>query len=100
MVHEDRYIADNLLTRGQVIPELQDEPGPDPNRVAAGVLAPGMMSLHHLSTAHGGGRNVTNERRIGFNVTYCAAHVRSVRPDGEFGMVVRGTNPCTHFVHD
>ena len=125
MEHADVYDADNLLTRGQVttrdhhsttslfrrtlhhyaalcqvIPSLQDAPGPDKERVAEGVLEPGMMSLHHLATAHGGGPNVANERRIGFNVTYCAAHVHSVREEGAFGMVVRGSDPCDHLTHD
>ena len=91
----DNYEADNMLTRGQVIPSLQEHPGPDPARTVAAVLAPGECSLHHLRTAHGGGpNNHPSERRIGFNVTYCAGHVAS-RDGG--GLFVRGA-PTTEAV--
>lgn len=88
--HSDDYTPDNMLTRGQVIPELQDPNNRDPNRVVPAVLRPGQYSIHHLSTAHGGGPNHGDDRRIGFNVTYCASPVRSVRADGAFGMPIRG----------
>ena len=48
----------------------------------------------------GGGPNVAGTRRVGFNATYCAAHVHSVIDGGAYGMVVRGSNPCSHLVQD
>jgi ectoine hydroxylase-related dioxygenase (phytanoyl-CoA dioxygenase family) len=53
--HEDLYEPNNLLTRGQVIPALENYPGPDSARTVSAVLSPGEMSIHHLCTAHGGG---------------------------------------------
>eukprot|EP00937_MAST-01D_sp_MAST-1D-sp2_P000417 g417.t1 len=89
--HADEYVADNMLTRGQVIPQLQHgRPGPDPARVVPALLRPGQFSLHHLCTAHGGKRNRAAGRRIGFNVTFVAPHVRSVRAAGASAMPVRG----------
>ena len=43
--------------------------------------------MHHLQTAHGGGPNRGGGRRIGFNVTYAAAHVTNT--DGG-GLLIRG----------
>lgn len=101
MAHEDRYEPSNLLTRGQVIPALQDgTPGPDPARTMSAVLAPGELSLHHLCTAHGGGPNRADDRRIGFNVTYVPPTVRSVRPAGASAMLVRGHDAFGHFAHE
>jgi len=98
MEHEDRYEPDNLLTRGQVIAHLQDgTPGPDPAQTVSAVLRPGEFSLHHLCTAHGGGPNNGDDRRIGFNVTYVPPSVRSLRPDGAFAMLVRGEDTHGHF---
>ena len=90
--HEDRYDPDSLLTRGQEIPELRGV-GASDSRVIEGVLRPGECSLHHLCTAHGGGPNKAATRRVGFNVTYCAGHVESDRPEGAFGMPIAGRMP-------
>jgi hypothetical protein len=99
--HADLYEANNLLTRGQVIPSLEADPGPDPARTISAVLQPGEMSIHHLCTAHGGGPNRGDDRRIGFNVTYAASHVRSVRKGGKFGHLVRGEwDPDTDMTAD
>ena len=65
--HHQRYDPDNLLTRGQTITALKAT-GPTDLDVVSGVLSPGMMSIHHLCTAHGGGPNTALTRRIGFNV--------------------------------
>ena len=54
--HADVYDPSNLLTRGQTITELAAVGAGDP-RVLEGVLSPGEISIHHLSTAHGGGPN-------------------------------------------
>lgn len=89
-----QYDADNLLTRGQTIPALKGVGASDP-RVLEGALGAGEYSLHHLCTAHGGGCNKASTRRIGFNATFCASHVSSVRPGGAFGMQIRGPLPSS-----
>lgn len=69
-----------------MIPDLQDgNPGPDPARTVSAIVKPGEFSIHHLCTAHGGGPNRGNDRRIGFNVTYAPMHVKSIREGGAYG---------------
>jgi len=92
--HEDLYDPSSLLTRGQEIPELVGV-GPRDERVIEGCLLPGEMSLHHLCTAHGGGPNMADTRRVGFNVTYCAGTVESDRPEGAYGMPLLGKMPAS-----
>jgi hypothetical protein len=89
----DHYVANNMLTRGQIIPSLQFPPGPDPDRLTPALLRPGEYSVHHLQTAHGGGPNRGGGRRIGFNVTYAAAHVTNT--DGG-GLLIRGAGAGSH----
>jgi len=90
--HEDDYDPANMLTRGQVIPSLEESR--DAALVVPAVLRPGECSIHHLCTAHGGGPNKGNDRRIGFNVTYCASHVVNVHRGGCYGQPARGVMPA------
>ena len=49
-----------MLTRGQVIPTIEDaQPFPPEleEQMVSALLRPGEMSIHHLCTAHGGGAN-------------------------------------------
>ena len=60
--HVDTYGEDNLLTRGQTVPNVDE---------AASVpvpLKPGQLSLHHPRVVHGSGPNRSGERRIGFAI--------------------------------
>lgn len=58
--HEDTFAADNILTRGQQIPGIDES-----SRVDL-ILRPGQMSLHHARTIHGSQPNRSRQRRIGF----------------------------------
>ena len=92
LVHVDTYDRDNLLTRGQAIPEEIMTP-----ETADLVLAPGEMSLHHIMLVHGSGPNQTDAPRIGFAIRYMSARVRKLgRP--ESAMVVRGSGQMSTFV--
>ena len=60
--HEDTFGDNNLLSRGQNIPNIKES-----DSVAIELNA-GQMSLHHPRTIHGSGPNLSNKRRIGFAV--------------------------------
>jgi len=71
--HVDTYGEDNLLTRGQTVPDVDE---------AAAVpvpLKPGQLSLHHPRVVHGSGPNRSGERRIGFAIqSYISPAVEQV----------------------
>jgi hypothetical protein len=91
--HEDTYHQDNMLTRGQVIPGL------DESRAATMPLRAGEMSLHNYCLAHGSGPNVSPDRRVGVSMHFmppatkqvvgawdCAALVREEDRFGNFAL--------------
>jgi len=71
--HNQKFDANNLLTRGQTIenvPIKETEPV---------ILKAGQMSLHHPTIVHGSGINKSNDRRIGFVVqSYIGDNVNQV----------------------
>ena len=58
--HVDTYGDDTLLTRGQTVPDV------DEDKAVTVPLKPGQLSLHHPRIVHGSGPNISGERRIGF----------------------------------
>jgi non-heme Fe2+,alpha-ketoglutarate-dependent halogenase len=71
--HVDTFGEDNLLTRGQTVPDV------DEAAAVAVPLKPGQMSLHHPRIVHGSGPNMSGERRIGFAMqSYIAPNVEQV----------------------
>ncbi len=58
--HEDTFEADNILTRGQRIGNVDEAARVDL------ILRPGQMSLHHACTIHGSRPNRGARRRIGY----------------------------------
>jgi len=60
--HEDTFEEHNILTRGQVIPEVDESKGVDL------ILEPGEMSIHHGAIIHGSKPNKSQQRRIGFSL--------------------------------
>lgn len=92
MLHDDRYGADNMLTRGQEIAEDIDE--------AATVLmplGPGEMSLHDVRTAHASTANRSGDRRIGVSMHFMPPAVRQGIGDWDSAALVRGRDPFGHF---
>ena len=71
--HNQKFDANNLLTRGQTIenvPIKETEPV---------ILKAGQMSLHHPTIVHGSGINKSNDRRIGFVVqSYIGDNVNQI----------------------
>ncbi len=62
--HNDTFSSDNLLSRGQVIANVQEE------HAVHGTLLPGQMSLHHGRYFHASGQNRSSDRRIGLAIRY------------------------------
>ena len=58
--HEDTFAENNILTRGQVIQDV------DESKAVNLILKPGEMSIHHGAIIHGSKPNKSNQRRIGF----------------------------------
>ena len=60
--HEDTFEEHNILTRGQVIPDVDESKGVDL------ILEPGEMSIHNGAIIHGSKPNNSQHRRIGFSL--------------------------------
>lgn len=58
--HDETFAADNILTRGQNISDLDLS-----SRVDL-ILRPGQMSIHHAQTIHGSQPNRSQKRRVGY----------------------------------
>ena len=71
--HEQKYDADNLLTKGQTVENVPLD------KTTPLILKAGQMSLHHPTIVHGSGLNKSNDRRIGFVVqSYIGSNVNQV----------------------
>ncbi len=90
--HEDTFDADNLLHRGQTIPDNFDA-----SAIAPMQLAAGQASLHHGWAVHCSGPNTSNERRVGIVMNYAKPAVRQVVGDRESATLVRGQDQYGNF---
>ena len=89
---DDTFERDNLLSRGQRVKASVDD-----DAAVLAPLAPGEMSIHHVCIIHGSEPNVTNDRRIGMVLRYCATDVRQTKVDGDRAILVNGTDRFGHF---
>ena len=93
--HEDTFAENNILTRGQVIEDIDESKGVDL------ILEPGEMSIHHGAIIHGSQPNKSNQRRIGFSLqSYIPpsiqqvvgrniwTHIRGRKRHDEYGMTL------------
>ncbi len=91
--HMDRPGPTNLIRRGQ----SAEEQCPD----NAGDLMPlraGQMSLHHTNAMHGSLPNNSDDRRIGFGISYVPTLVKPTRAPRPTAMLVRGVDTYGHFI--
>ncbi len=91
--HDETYDANNLLTRGQHIRDI------DPAETIAMSLRPGQASFHNVATAHGSGQNQTEDRRIGLSLHYMPTHTRQTLADWDSAALVRGEDRYNNFDH-
>ena len=89
--HEDTYHQDNMLTRGQVIPGL------DESRAVFMPLKAGEMSLHNYCLAHGSGPNVSPDRRIGVSMHFMPPGTKQVVGAWDCAALVRGEDRFGNF---
>ena len=89
---DDTYGDHNLLSRGQVVKTDVDE-----SKTVLAPLAPGEMSLHHVRVIHGSEPNLTDDRRIGMVLRFCATDVRQTKAQGDRAILVKGTDAYRHF---
>jgi len=69
--HVETFDANNLLTRGQSVPNV------DERDAVQTTLLPGQFSIHHGNLLHNSPSNVSDDRRIGMTLMLMPAHVRS-----------------------
>jgi len=91
LVHEDTYDTDNMLTRGQSIP------GIDETRAVSMPLRAGEMSLHNYCLAHGSGPNHSADRRIGVSMHFMPPQTEQVVGAWDCAARVRGDDRYGHF---
>ena len=84
--HADTFHEDNLLSRGQEIPDI------DESQAVHGPLKAGQMSFHHGRTFHASGPNRSGDRRIGIAIRYVTPAVKADAVVRDYAMVVRGKN--------
>jgi hypothetical protein len=89
--HEDTYHEDNMLTRGQAIPGL------DESRAVFMPLRAGEMSLHNYCLAHGSGPNLSADRRIGVSMHFMPPQTKQVVGSWDCAALVRGEDRYGHF---
>lgn len=90
--HDDQPGPLNMIRRGQGISQRFD--------AETGVALPvgaGEMSLHHTDLVHASGANHSDDRRIGFAISYIPAHVRPVGAVRPHALCVRGRD-AGHFI--
>ena len=92
--HETDSDDGNLLLLGQQITGLDTSS----NQLCA--LEPGEASFHHGWTVHSSQPNVSDDRRIGLNVQYLAAHNAMEAGVPASAMLVRGTDKHNNFAID
>lgn len=89
--HEDTFGEENILTRGQEVPNVDD------TKAVSLTMRPGQMSIHSSRVIHSSNPNISNERRIGFVIQpYMPPTVRStiLRTPVQ---LVRGGDPIGNF---
>ena len=71
--HQDTFSENNILTRGQVVKDVDEE------KAVNLILKPGEMSIHHGAIIHGSKPNKSKQRRIGFALqSYCPHGIEQI----------------------
>ncbi|HZK91497.1 MAG TPA: phytanoyl-CoA dioxygenase family protein [Stellaceae bacterium] len=92
-LHHGQFADDsNLLSRGQTVTADFARDG-----TLFITLKPGQMSLHHTHLIHRSGPNLSNDRRIGFGISYIPASATCRASVRQSAMLVRGIDRSGHF---
>ena len=92
--HELTEDESNVLFQGQTVRGVAEE------EAVMCPLRPGEASFHHGWTLHASMPNNSDDRRIGLNVQYVAAHVCQTKGDHDSAMLVRGEDRYRNFDED
>jgi ectoine hydroxylase-related dioxygenase (phytanoyl-CoA dioxygenase family) len=92
--HDDKPEPMNMIRRGQGISDRFDDV-----KGAFIPVGPGQMSLHHTDLVHASGANETNDRRLGFAISYIPAHVKPIGSVKPSALCVRGRSHG-HFLEE
>jgi len=82
--HDDTYSEDNILTRGQNIPDL------DLTNCVDLILRPGQMSIHHAQVVHASQPNKSQQRRVGYALQGYAVASAKQSIGENYWMPIRG----------
>jgi hypothetical protein len=92
-LHHGRFDQpDNMLSRGQTLSVDFDRS----NGVFMALEA-GQLSLHHTHLIHRSGPNLSNDRRIGFGISYIPTSATCRASARQSAMLVRGSDRYRHF---
>ena len=92
--HETGSDETNVLLQSQTIKNVDEE------RAVMCPLQPGEASFHHGWTLHASMPNNSDDRRIGLNVQYLAAHVSQTKHNNDTAILVRGNDKYKHYQYD
>ena len=92
MDHEDRYDANNLLTRGQEISAPLDEANARHMPLRAGE-----MSIHNYRLAHASDANNGSDRRIGISMHFLPPDTVQIVGSWDSAALVRGQDTFGNF---
>ena len=91
MAHVDTWEADNMLTRGQTIMDV------DESKAVKLEVQPGEIALFDYRLAHASHANCSGDRRIGIGIRYIPPSARQTLADWDCATLVRGVDTHGHF---
>jgi hypothetical protein len=91
LAHVDTWEADNMLTRGQTIMDVDESDAVNLE------LEPGEVALFDYRLAHASDANRSNDRRIGIGIRYIPTSATQVRAEWDCASLVRGIDRYGHF---
>ncbi len=92
--HEEIKSDNNLLSRGQTIP------GIDESKAVYVPLKAGQFSFHKEDTLHASDPNQTDDRRIGLSIHYVAPDVKETAFPGASAILLRGEDTSGNWKRD
>jgi hypothetical protein len=89
--HDETYDKDNILSRGQTVPDV------DTANAVDMPLRAGQFSLHHELLVHGSAPNMTSDRRLGISFA-CVPTEAKPLSGPTTGVLIAGDNVPGHWV--
>ena len=92
--HDEHPETDNLLSRGQTIP------GVDEDKAVDAELTAGQFSFHKEGVIHGSNPNRSGDRRLGYSIHYVAPYVQEMKYPNATAFLLRGEDRLGHWGKD